>query len=275
MMPNDMHDIKNNLEQLYHRYNHQQFVAPDPLQTIYDFPNPQDQEIVGLIASTLAFGNVKQIIKGIVAVLKPMGEHPHQFLRKSTRPSLKRVYRGFRYRFVGEIELVSLLSGITTMINQDGTLAESFAQVHKRNQDSDIINSLNTWVAALLAVSGSDKNYLIPLPDRGSACKRWHLYLRWMVRQDRVDPGTWTTLLDHDTITPAELMIPLDTHMFRLSRALKMTERLNTDQRSVRDITNAFKIISPEDPVRYDFCLTRLGIRRDTDSDALIKMLSS
>jgi len=269
-----MCDLKTQLELLYKRYNHQQFIAPDPLQTIYDFPKPQDQEIVGLIASSLAFGNVKQIIQSIAAVLRPMGEHPHQFLRNATRQSLKKVYHGFQYRFVGEDELVSMLSGVATVIRQEGTLAEAFARIHDRNQAPDIIDSLNTWVTALLTFGNSGKNYLLPLPIRGSACKRWHLYLRWMIRQDKVDPGTWQVLLGQGVISPAELMIPLDTHMFRLSRALKMTERHNADQQSVREVTTAFQMISPDDPVRYDFCLTRLGIRRDTDRDSFIKAFS-
>jgi uncharacterized protein (TIGR02757 family) len=100
---------------------------------------------------------------------------------------------------------------------------------------------------------------LLPRPMKGSACKRLHLFLRWMVRKDEVDPGVWSGL------DPTMLMIPLDTHMFRIARAFQLTRRRQADMRAVLEITDAFRAICPEDPVRYDFSLTRLGIREGVD----------
>jgi uncharacterized protein (TIGR02757 family) len=94
---------------------------------------------------------------------------------------------------------------------------------------------------------------------RGSACKRLHLFLRWMARKDEVDPGVWSGL------DPARLMIPLDTHMFRIARTLELTRRKQADMRAALEITEAFRTICPEDPARYDFSLTRLGIREGVD----------
>jgi uncharacterized protein (TIGR02757 family) len=95
-----------------------------------------------------------------------------------------------------------------------------------------------------------------------------NLYLRWMVRRDRVDPGPWRT------VARARLVVPLDTHMFRIARALGLTRRRQADLKTAVEITQAFALHSPRDPVRYDFCLTRLGINpacRDEDFDCLLR----
>ncbi|MCD6487215.1 MAG: TIGR02757 family protein, partial [Syntrophobacterales bacterium] len=102
-------------------------------------------------------------------------------------------------------------------------------------------------------------NSLLPSPAKGSACKRLNLFLRWMVRHDDVDPGGW------DDISSSKLIIPLDTHMHRICLALGITKRKQADMKTALEITRSFQVMAPHDPVRYDFALTRLGIRKDTD----------
>ncbi|MFC1474950.1 TIGR02757 family protein, partial [bacterium] len=101
---------------------------------------------------------------------------------------------------------------------------------------------------------GNRSCYLTPAPRRGSACKRMNLFLRWMVRRDDVDPGPWTD------VPASKLVVPLDTHMHRISSGMGLTSRKQADLKTAIEITDAFRAISPEDPVRYDFALTRLGI---------------
>jgi uncharacterized protein (TIGR02757 family) len=80
-----------------------------------------------------------------------------------------------------------------------------------------------------------------------------------MVREDDIDPGGW------DRVDRSKLIVPLDTHMHRIAIGLSLTERKQPDQRTALEITRAFSEIYPEDPVRYDFVLTRFGIRSDMD----------
>lgn len=83
-----------------------------------------------------------------------------------------------------------------------------------------------------------------------------------MVRRDRVDPGPW------QSVSRSKLVVPLDTHMFRIARALGLTVRRQANLKTAVEITRGFARYSPRDPVRYDFCLTRLGINpacRDDD----------
>ena len=96
--------------------------------------------------------------------------------------------------------------------------------------------------------------------------KRLNLFLRWMVRRDEVDPGGW------DRVSPSQLMIPLDIHMHRISRKLGFTERKQADIRTVIEVTDAFRKISPEDPAKYDFVLTRFGIREEMDPNDLLSI---
>ena len=103
--------------------------------------------------------------------------------------------------------------------------------------------------------------------SRGSACKRLNLFLRWMIRADGVDPGGW------NMISASKLLIPLDVHMHRFSILLGLTERRHADLKTAREITESMKVFSPVDPVKYDFALTRLGIRRDDDRERLLHRL--
>ena len=96
--------------------------------------------------------------------------------------------------------------------------------------------------------------------------KPW--FLRWMVRKDEVDPGGWYN------VPSSRLIVPLDTHMHRICLALGLTQQKRADMRTALEITTAFRTITPDDPVKYDFALTRLGIRNDTDMDAFLKQCS-
>ena len=118
-----------------------------------------------------------------------------------------------------------------------------------------------------MGLIGGSLPFLLPFPEKGSACKRLNLFLRWMVRKDRVDPGGW------DGVPASKLIVPLDTHMYGITRGLGFTERKSADLRTAIEATAAFRKIAPRDPVRYDFALTRPGIRRDPEAGALLRRI--
>ena len=156
-----------------------------------------------------------------------------------------------------------MLWGAKLMIEQYGSLYECFLADSKNDQET-VLPALSAFVKKLMGVIPGDHNSLLAFPDKRSACKRLNLYLRWMVRQDRVDPGGWSK------VPISKLIIPLDTHMHKICLVLNLTRRKQADMRTVMDITHAFKKIAPEDPVKYDFALTRLGIRKDSDISSFI-----
>ena len=111
--------------------------------------------------------------------------------------------------------------------------------------------------------AGSSRN-VVADPRAGSACKRLFLFLRWVVRNDDIDPGFWK-------LSASELVIPLDTHVMRVSRCLGLTTRRAADFRTALDITDGLKLFDKEDPVRYDFSMSRIGIHPDLDYSELEK----
>ncbi len=241
--------IRKQLDDIYARYHRREFVHPDPLEFLYRYDDPAEREIVGLIASSLAYGRVAQILKSVSVVLGRMGP-PASFIGDSSEKDMRRSVADFRHRFTTGEELADLLIGIKRVVEEHGSLKAAFVK-GLRDDDETVLPALDAFATALM---GTGCNSLIPLPGRGSACKRLNLFLRWMVRRDEVDPGGW------DEVGPARLIVPLDTHQYRICTALGFTRRKSANLRTALEITEAFRRIAPEDPVRYDFSLTRTGI---------------
>lgn len=254
--------LKEKLDTLYNTYNKRRYVHPDPLEFLYSYKEIRDREIAGLIASSLAYGRVAQILKSVAFVLDIMNPSPYLFLKNSTYTSINRAFAGFGHRFASQDHLAALLWGIKNVIVRFGSLHKCFFNGFSED-DENIIPAM-TFFSTQLTAAGKKPGHLIALPEKGSACKRMNLFLRWMVRKDRVDPGGWAG------IPLSKLIIPLDTHMHRLSLFLNLTKRKQANMYAALEITSGFKKIVPEDPLKYDFALTRFGIRNDMDIDDFI-----
>ena len=252
-----------NLCDLYETYNRREYVHPDPLEFLYDYDQLKDREIVGLVASSLAYGAVRQILKSVRSVLERM-DSPHLFLKRASKKELLDTFGNFKHRFTTGEELATMLYGIKKALERHGSLHACFSEGFKRDHET-IIPALSSFVKELSSVFQGKPRSLLPSPDAGSACKRLNLFLRWMVRRDDVDPGGW------DNIPASRLIIPLDIHMHRISLQLGLTKRKQADLKAAYEITAAFRSIEPDDPVRYDFALTRLGIRDDLDPAEFLK----
>ena len=260
--------VRRQLDELYHFCNSRQWVHPDPLEFLYHYPALEDREVAGLIASSLAYGRVGQILKSVARVLDALGPSPWAFLQCASDPFLTQTFNGFRHRFTSGEEMVLLLKGIQRVINRYGSLGTCFLETY-RSGDETILRSLTAFVGELSTPLKGCANSLLSRPQKGSACKKLNLFLRWMVREDRVDPGGW------DRVAPSKLIIPLDTHMHRIAIGLGFTNRRCATMKTALEITRAFREIDPEDPVRYDFALTRLGIRKDMPGFLPKKCLTS
>lgn len=244
------------LEILYQQYNHREFVHPDPLEFLYRYESTADWEIVGLVASSLAYGNVKQILSSVSKILDKLGVQPSCTLKAISDKDLRKLFIGFKHRWHTEDDLASLLIGIKRIIFEFGSLKNCFLRGFNKT-DANILPALSYFVSQIILLSPPMRKNLLPHPQQGSACKRLFMYLRWMVRKDNVDPGGW-----HD-ISADKLLIPLDTHMFRIGRLFRLTKRKQADLTTAWEMTKKFREIIPDDPVRYDFVLTRPGIWKD------------
>ena len=252
-----------NLEDLYRAYTSRDLVSPDPLQFLYQYEDPLDVEVVGLVAAGLAYGRVASILKAVERVLAPLGPRPAEFIANASDHDLSKLWGDFKYRFTTGEEMTALFRGIRSVKEEFGSLGEAFASFD--SGDTTVHSGLTGFTRRLRAGADHSLKSLVPDPGRGSACKRLHLYLRWMVRKDAVDLGVW------DFISPGRLIVPLDTHMYHFGTCYGFTARKAQDLKTALEITSAFKNFSPEDPVRYDFSLTRFGIRHDLCWDDLEK----
>ena len=246
------HQLRELLEKIYLKYNTREFIHPDPLEFLWRYNSTEDREIVGLIASGLAYGRVAQILKSTEKVLNILGPAPSGFLREISGNELLKMLAGFKHRFTTAFEMAVLLKTVSTLQEEWGLLGN---MLEVFLSEDDYYNALDRFVVSILMRAGIEKCSLLPRPSLGSACKRLHLFMRWMIRRDEVDPGGW------EGIPPSVLIVPLDVHMFRVVRSLGFTDRKTATVRTAFEATEGFRRINPEDPVKYDFALTRMGIQ--------------
>jgi uncharacterized protein (TIGR02757 family) len=250
------------LEDLYCEYNRRRWVPPDPLEFLYRYPCVRDREIAGLVASSLAYGRVAQIHRNVASALDRMGPSPFAYLQRSCPGSLRRDFKDFKHRFTAGDELASVLFRVKQMMEAYGSLENGFVE-GMQDSDPNVLVALKVFVAKLKDKENFRSSMFLPSPAGGSACKRLNLFLRWMVRRDAVDPGGW------DRVPPSKLIVPLDTHKHKVSILLGLTCRRQADMRTALEVTAGFREMAPDDPVRYDFALTRFGIRKDLDAETL------
>ena len=229
-------------------------ITPDPLQLVLRYADPLDQEVAALIAAAFAYGRADIVVSNIGRVLDRMTPSPHAYLADFHAAEARRRFKGFAHRFQKTPELVAFLGVLAKAITTHRSLGGLFRQCY-RDTDDDIGPSLTRFVDALLG-SRDDKalRYLLTSPRDGSACKRMNLFLRWMIRRTRPDLGLW------DFVDPAKLVVPLDTHVHRITTFLGLNRRKAADWKAARSITDRLARFREDDPVRYDFAICRLGI---------------
>lgn len=250
------------LEDLYRTFDHVNS-ATDPIQIVRRYEAPEDREVVGFCAAALAFVRVASVLQSIQSLLEVMGPRPAAFVR-SFEPARHRgdidplVHRWIRGR-----DLVALLLVLRRMLRESGSI-ERFFMAGDDPVAPDIGPALDAFSTRALqtdlraAYGRMPKRpgvcYFFPRPSAGSACKRLNLFLRWMVRSDAIDLGVWTA------VSPARLIIPLDTHVIRLGRCLRLTRYAGPGWKMAAEITSSLRTLDLADPVRYDFSLCHVGM---------------
>ncbi|HEY1251199.1 MAG TPA: TIGR02757 family protein [Thermoanaerobaculia bacterium] len=261
-------ELGRRLEALYLRYG-PETAETDPIVFPLRYDADEDREVAGWIATAFAYGQVRTIQDNVGRLLAALGPRPARGLDaiRDFRALAREELRGFRHRFHGAADAAALLFAIAAVRAEAGSVRAFFEREH-REEDADVAGMLTRVVARLTALDwrpalgnakrrlpeGSPVRFFFPDPAAGSACKRWNLYLRWMVRHDRLDFGLWRG------IPTRRLVVPTDTHVHRIARRLGLTRRAAADWKAARQITDALSRFDPEDPVRFDYALCRLGI---------------
>jgi uncharacterized protein (TIGR02757 family) len=233
--------------------------ASDPVGFVHRYADPADREVVGLLASTLAFGQVATVRASIEKVLGALGDEPARAIEALDEDALALRLEGFRHRVYRGDHLARMLSRAGAMRAREGSLGAAFAE--RLSRHGELRLALADFAAEL---RGEDAprglGHLLASPEKGSACKRLLLYLRWMARPaDGVDLGLWP-------VSPAALVVPLDTHVHRIARNLGLTSRNDASWRTAEEVTAALRRLDPDDPVKYDFALCHHGVSRDCPS---------
>lgn len=243
------------LEELYETHHDPRFIDPDPLQFVRRLPCPADREVVGLVASALAYGNVTAMIPAISTVLDVLGPRPAAGVESMTDADLAARLADFRYRVTPGERVAGLLVAVRRVRRARGSLEDCVLAAD--DGSSTLVPAVAGFVAEMRRASPTRLDHLLPDPRDGSACKRLMLWLRWMVRCDAVDPGGW------DRLEPARLVMPIDTHVYRTARERRWTRRRTINLATALEITERLGELEPEDPLRWDFAITRPGIRGD------------
>jgi uncharacterized protein (TIGR02757 family) len=277
------------LEQLYEAYNREDS-ASDPVQIVRRYTQPADQEVVGFCAAALAFGRVASVLNTVETLARVLGPEPARYVRqfepKAPHPEL----RAMVHRWTRGVDIIALLWLLRQMIDRSGSIERFFLEGYDPAA-VDISGALDSFsrralALDLTAVYGRPRAagrgakvpartgvcYFFPRPSAGSGCKRLNLFLRWMVRRDEVDLGAWTG------IPRAKLIVPLDTHVIRLGRCLRLTRYTSPGWRMAADITASLRAVDPVDPVRFDFSICHVGMmnacgfgRRQGDTQCPLK----
>jgi len=222
--------------------------------------------VAGFVAASLAFGRVASVLQSIERLLAIAGPHPAAYVRRFDPRRHAAAFDGLVHRWTRESDLVALVWVMRQMFDRAGSIEGFFLEGYDRTA-ADVSAALDSFSARALAldleaaygrrVRGRRRLgvcYFFPRPSAGSGCKRLNLFLRWMVRRDALDLGVWSR------VSPAKLIVPLDTHVIRVGRCLRLTKYTSPGWRMAHDITASLRRLDPDDPVKYDFALCHLGM---------------
>lgn len=252
--------LKARLDGLCTRYDTPGALAKDPLSVALAYAQPLDREVAAFVAAHLAYGRVDPMIRAVRAALAPLGPRPAAWLQERSEAEigldLGQALASWAWRFHTGPDLAAWLRAWKRLDGESGRGLEAHLLPGPGEAPDAALSRLVQRLRAELPATYGTR-FSLPDPREGAACKRWRMFLRWMVRTGWPDLGQWARY-------PAEhLVIPLDTHVARVSRFIGLTRRATPDGKMAREITEALRRLDPADPLRYDFALSHLGILGD------------
>jgi uncharacterized protein (TIGR02757 family) len=250
--------LREPLERLYREFDYEGRVGRDAIEFPRRYATPDDREVVALLTACLAYGRVDLFGRALEGILRAMAPSPAAFVRDFDPARDAAAFDDFLYRFNRPRDLVAFCVAARDLLARYGTLEKCFA-AGDTEPSGPIGPALERFARAfwdadvrgLFPRGRLSRGYrhLFPLPSAGGPCKRLHLFLRWMVRRESPDFGLWTS------ISPARLLMPVDTHIENMSRAIGLTRRRSRNWKMAEEITARLALVDPADPVKYDFAL--------------------
>jgi uncharacterized protein (TIGR02757 family) len=259
-----MNTLKRKLDYHYKYFNRSK-ISPDPLEFLHKYSHPCDIEITGLVSSVVAYGNVNQIINTLNRINEAINWQPYNFVMNYSYHKDARIFEDIKHRFytAGDIALLFYILHNVYTSYSDG-LKELFL-LYYFEDDENIKNSLSKFSCNLLSLLSHSKfggevspgvQFMFPDPLSGSACKRMNLFLRWMVRNDELDFGLWSE------VSKSKLVIPVDTHVAKICKEIGLTKQKVVSWKMAEEITTNLRKFDSKDPVKYDFAICHIGMRK-------------
>jgi uncharacterized protein (TIGR02757 family) len=245
-------------EELFLRYD-RRFVTDDPVGLVHNYQAPADRELTAFISAMLAFGNVKAIHGSLKKVFAILGPHPSEFLAAFDFKKETPIFDLLGHRWVRGGDIRLLLATLQKIYKKQGSLEAFFLEGYD-DKAADVGPMLVSFSKRIKQKAGEGPlsrgfSYFFPSPVDGSPCKRLNMFLRWVVRPaDGIDLGLWKG------ISPSQLLVPLDVHLFNFTKKFKLSRHRNPNWKMARDLTDFLKTLDPADPVKYDFALCHHGM---------------
>lgn len=242
------------LEALHDKYNCEEFIDSDPISIPHSFSADNDREVAGFLAATIAWGNRKAIVKSARRMMECMDYAPYDFVLNAAESDLESL-RSYVYRTFNGNDFVDFIRALQRICREYGTIGTFFQDSYARHKDmAAVLSEVRREFFSIDHSNHCTKHF--SSIDKGAACKRLNMYLRWFVRRDNrgVDFGSWTK------IPMSALYLPLDVHSGNMARELGLLTRRQNDWKATVEVTQTLKKFSAEDPVKYDFALFGAGV---------------
>jgi uncharacterized protein (TIGR02757 family) len=253
-------NLKNKLDYHY-KYFDRTKISPDPLEFPRRYKRIYDIEASAFISSVFAYGNVKQIMNTLEKLHKIMDNKPYEFILKFDYSKKKHLFDSIRHRFYTPADIARFFCALNKVYSTYGSL-KYFFLLYYFDKEKNLKNSISFFSNNILNICPDNENithgfkFMFPDPYKGSACKRMNLFLRWMVRSDELDFGIWKE------IPASKLVIPVDTHVAKICRQLKLTRSKAANWKMAEEITSNLSKYDLNDPVKYDFAICHIGMRK-------------
>lgn len=251
----DQEKIKLLLDLKYQKFNTTDFIKTDPVQIPHTFHRKEDIEISSFLTCTIAWGKRQMIIRNANRLMDLMERSPYDFLMNSSRDEWASL-GSFVHRTFQAVDLMYFLDALSRIYRDCGGLENVFNEGYSKG---GVYEALIHFRKVFMQWSPPDRtNKHVSNPGKGSAAKRLNLFLMWMVRRDEIGVhfGLWPE------ISMADLLIPLDVHVGRVSRSLGLLNRTANDWKSAEELTSVLREFDPDDPVKYDFSLFGMGLEK-------------
>jgi uncharacterized protein (TIGR02757 family) len=225
---------------------------PDPLFV----GREQSNHCAILLCALYGYGNAFKIVEFLQSL---------DFnLLDTNETTIKKELRNHYYRFQNSDDVIN--SFILLKKLQDEYLLEDlFYEGYKK--ENNILDGIENFINTLKKYNNIQSyglNFLFGKPlkrnkkgeilyKQNAPYKRYNMFLRWMVRDDNLDLGLWSK------IDKKDLILPLDTHTFNISKKFELLTKGAYNLDSAVKITNKLKEFDENDPIKYDFALYRIG----------------